>query len=82
MKNGGSQYLCPMNLVTGVLLDFNKHFQVIFGEYAQTFEGSDNIMNKRTVGAIALGPSGNFQGGVQFFSLKTGRVLGQWESKV
>ena len=57
------------------MLDYDTHFQVIFGEYAQTYEGTDNTMQERTVRAIALGPSGNLQGGVLFFSLDTGRVL-------
>jgi hypothetical protein len=52
-----------------------EYFQVIFGEYAQAFEGTDNTMKEHTVGAIALGLTGNLQGGVSFFSIHTGRVL-------
>ena len=48
---------------------------MIPGEYAQIFEGSDNTMKERTIGAISLGPSGNLQGGVRFFSLKSGLIL-------
>jgi hypothetical protein len=75
LQSGVSQHLSPMTIVEGVTLDYNKHFQVIFGEYAQVFEGTDNTMKERTVGAIALGPTGNLQGGVSFFSIHTGRVL-------
>ena len=32
-------------------------------------------MKNRTVGALALGPSGNLQGGVRCFSLHRGKVL-------
>jgi hypothetical protein len=32
-------------------------------------------MKKRTVGSIALGPTGNLQGGIRFYSLCTGRIL-------
>ena len=32
-------------------------------------------MKARTTGAIALGPSGNLQGGVRFYSLTTGKIL-------
>jgi hypothetical protein len=67
LKSGVSQHLSPMTIVEGVTLDYNKHFQVIFGEYAQVFEGIDNTMEERMVGAIALGPTGNLQGGVSFF---------------
>ena len=39
-------------------------------------------MATRTIGAIALRPTGNTQGGYFFFSLSTGRVLnrGRWTS--
>jgi hypothetical protein len=75
LKSGVSQHLSPMTIVEGVTLDYSKHFQVIFGEYAQVFEGTDNTMKERTVGAIALGPTGYLQGGVSFFSIHTGRIL-------
>jgi hypothetical protein len=75
LKSGVSQHLSPMTFVEGVTLDYNKHFQVIFGEYVQVFEGTDNTTKERTVGAIALGPTGNLQGGVSFFSIHTGRIL-------
>eukprot|EP00536_Pseudo-nitzschia_multiseries_P010625 jgi/Psemu1/203784/e_gw1.332.17.1 len=73
--DGVSQELSPLTIVEGRTLLYNLHFQVIFGEYAQTYEGTDNTMNSRTVGAIALGPSGNLQGGVRLYSLLTGRYL-------
>ena len=38
-KSGISDHLSPMTIVKGVKLDYNKHFKVILGEYAQTFEG-------------------------------------------
>ena len=75
LKSGISDHMSPMTIVKGVKLDYKKHFKVILGEYAQTFEGSDNTMKERTIGAIALGPSGNLQGGVRFFSLKSGLIL-------
>ena len=31
--------------------------------------------NSRTVGAVALGPTGSLQGGVLFFSLVPGKIL-------
>ena len=77
LKSGISDHMSPMTIVEGVKLDYNKHFKVIPGEYAQNFEDSDNTMKKRTIGAIALGPSGNLQGGVQCFSLKSRLILNQ-----
>jgi hypothetical protein len=74
-KKGVSPFLSPMTILEGVVLDYNHHFQVIFGEYAHTYELTTNTMKRRTVGAIALGPTGNLQGGVRFFSLTTGRIL-------
>jgi Reverse transcriptase (RNA-dependent DNA polymerase) len=41
----------------------------------QTHEDHDNTMSTRTIGAIALRPTGNDQGGYYFFSLSSGRVL-------
>jgi hypothetical protein len=75
LKSGVSQHRSPRTIVEGVTLDYNRHFQVIFGDYAQVFEGTDNTMKERTVGAIALGPTGNLQGGVRFFNIHTGRIL-------
>ena len=74
-REGVSQFLPPITIVEGLPLDFNKHFHLIFGEYVHTYEGTTNDMKERTVGAIALGPSGNFQGGIRCYSLLTGKVL-------
>ena len=38
-KSGISDHMSPMTIVEGVKLDYNKHFKVIPGKYAQTFEG-------------------------------------------
>ena len=67
--------LSPRELITGKSVDFNIHCKYEFGEYAQTHESTDNTMNERTVGALALRPTGNAQGGHFFLSLTTGRRL-------
>ena len=41
----------------------------------QTHEEHDNSMIPRTIGALALRPTGNVQGSFYFFSLSTGRVI-------
>ena len=67
--------LSPQTIVTGQKLDYNRHCRYQFGEYAQTHEQHDNSMNPRTVGALALRPTGNAQGSFYFMSISTGRVL-------
>ena len=73
--NGISDFLSPRTIVTGGTINFTDHCQIEFGAYAQVHEAHDNTMTTRTVGAIALRPTGNAQGGYFFYSLDTGRVL-------
>ena len=67
--------LSPRTIMTGQRLDFKRHCRFQFGEYVQTHEQHNNSMMSRTVGALALRPTGNAQGGFYFLSLSTGRVL-------
>ena len=67
--------LSPRTIVTGQRLDFKRHCRFQLGEYVQTHEQHNNSMMSRTVGALALRPTGNAQGGFYFLSLSTGRVL-------
>jgi hypothetical protein len=47
-----------------------------FGDYAQvTVPMTDNTMNARTWGAIALAPTGNATGSSHFYHLATGKVI-------
>jgi Reverse transcriptase (RNA-dependent DNA polymerase) len=70
-----STTMSPRAIVVGASIDYAKHCQLEFGSYVQTHEEHDNSMATRTIGAIALRPSGNEQGSYYFFSLSTGRVL-------
>ena len=72
---GISPNLSPRTIVTGLHIDFNRHCRYQFGEYVQTHEEHDNSMLSRTIGALALRPTGNLQGSFYFLSLSTGRVL-------
>ena len=63
--------LSPRTIVTGQKLDYNRHCRFQFGEYAQTHEQHDNSMNPRTIGALALRPTGNAQGSFYFMSIST-----------
>ena len=67
--------LSPRTIVTGQKLDYKRHCRYQFGEYIQTHEQHDNSMDPRTVGALALHPTGNAQGSSYFISLSTGRLL-------
>ena len=75
-SNFGNE-LSPRTIVTGQRLDFKQHCHFQFGEYVQTHEQHNNSMMSRTMGALALCPTGNTQGGFYFLSLSTGRVLNQ-----
>ena len=81
-KGGISKTLSPRALLTGQSWSYTMHCKLEFGDYVQTHEDHDNSMAARTIGAIALRPTGNAQGGYFFFSLTTGRVLnrGRWTS--
>jgi hypothetical protein len=74
-NDGVCDEMSPRAIVTGSTIDFNRHCQYEFGEYVQTHEEHDNSMGSRTVGALALRPTGNAQGGYYFFSLSTGKVI-------
>jgi hypothetical protein len=73
--DGISATLSPRTIVTGQTISHERHCQYQFGEYVQTHEEHDNTMATRTVGALALRPTGNEQGSYYFLSLDTGRVI-------
>ena len=74
-EDGVSDTLSPRYLITGRHLDYRKHVRLEFGAYVQTHEKHTNGMERRTCGAICLGPTGNEQGGHYFMSLATGLRL-------
>jgi hypothetical protein len=67
--------LSPRTIITGQTVDFNRHCKYEFGQYVQTHEQHDNSMSPRTIGALAMRPTGNAQGNYYFFSLSTGRII-------
>jgi hypothetical protein len=73
--NGVSNTLSPRTIVTGQTVDFTRHCRYEFGQYVQTHEQHDNSMAPRTIGALAMRPTGNAQGNYYFFSLSTGRII-------
>ena len=51
--------LSPLQITTGLKIDYTNHFRLQFDEYAQVHEYHDNTMQEQTTGAIALRPTGN-----------------------
>ena len=76
-KGAISPTMSPRTLLTGLTMNYNRHCRLEFGEYVQTHEEHDNSLNPRTIGTLALRPTGNVQGGYFFFSLTTGKVINQ-----
>jgi hypothetical protein len=74
-KLGISQTFSPRTIVTGLSIDYNKHCRIEYGQYEQTHKKHDNTMTTRTIGALALRPTGNQQGGYYFYSLMSGQRL-------
>jgi hypothetical protein len=75
--DGVSDHMSPREIMTGQRLDYARHCRFEYGEYVQTHEQHDSSMTPRTIGALALWPTGNVQGTWYFMSLSTGRVLKQ-----
>ena len=70
-----SPTMSPRTIIMGQLLDYHKHCRYEIGEYVQTDEEHDNSLQSRTVGAIALRPTDNQQGGYFFMSLHMGHII-------
>ena len=80
--DGVSEHMSPHSIVTGqARMDYNK-IPLEFGSYVQLLDRSVNMIRSRTIGAIALNPTGDESGTYCFMSLKTGKVLtkgpGSW----
>jgi hypothetical protein len=82
-KNGVSDTMSPLTIMTGRPTPNCNDIKIEFGAYAQVFESDKptNTVKARRTGAIALTPTGNAQGGYNFLSLATGRKLSrqQWD---
>ena len=76
-KNGVSNTLSPRNIVLGRPDLTQKELLLEFGTYVQVHlhPSVSNTTAPRTVEEIALGPSGNVQGGWYFQNLETGDQL-------
>ena len=73
--DGMSDHMSPYSIVTGrPRMDYNK-IPLEFGSYVQLLDRSINTIRSRTIGAIALNPTGDDTGTYRFMSLRTGQVL-------
>ena len=71
VRDGASETLSPLTIMTGKPSPNYNDMKIEFGEYAQVWEEDcpTNTVKARTTGAIALTPTGNAQGGHYFLSL-------------
>jgi hypothetical protein len=82
-SRGVSNTFSPRTIMTETALDFNKHYQIPFGAYAEVHVDRDttNTMSERTKPAICLGPTANFQVSYKLLSLRTGKRITQKQFK-
>ena len=67
--------LSPRQIITGLTIDYTKHYRLQFGKYAQIHKSHDNTLLERTTGGISLRPTGNAKGVYLFMSLMNSRRL-------
>jgi len=53
-KDGIHVTISPRTLLTGLVIDYNKHCKIAFGTNLQVHEKGDNFLSTRASGAIAL----------------------------
>ncbi len=82
VKGGISTQFSPKQIMTGDVVHY-KFCSIPFGQYCQILEEGHprNGLGARTQGAIALGPSGNVQGGHKFYTLNTANIVVRWDWK-
>jgi len=78
-KSGISATYSPRELLIRWKLDYKKHCRVLPGTYCETHDEHEpvpsNTMTPHTHECIACGLTGNLQGSVKFYCLKTGWIL-------
>ena len=75
---GRSNRACPRIEATGIKPIYSKEFGLAFGDYAEVRDhtvAKNNVAHGRTLGCIALYPSGNSQGSWVFWHLTTNKTL-------
>ena len=75
-EDGVSDTLSPATLITGrPARTYDEIMKTGYGEYVHGYVETKNDMTPRAVGAIALYPAKNGQGGWYFFSLRSGKQV-------
>ena len=78
MLRGRSNRASPRIEATGIKPIYNREFGLAFGDYAEVRDHSvtkNNITHERSLGCIALHPTGNSQGAWTFWHLLTGKTI-------
>ena len=71
-KSGVSDTMIHRNIITGLMIGYNKNYKLLFGEYVKTNVYHDKSNGTaRTIGDLYLNPTVNDQGGYYFYSLRT-----------
>ena len=75
--NGVSPDYSPREIILRHRLSYKRHCRAPFGAYCETHEDNTptNSMHSRSLPAICLGPTGNFQGSYNFLNLVSGLVI-------
>ena len=76
-KHGVSSYYSPEALVTGKILEYDRHCKYLYGEYIQAHNENlkQSSMTKCMIDAIYLWPNNNMQGGHILMNLNTSKWM-------
>ena len=75
-KSGVSNKMSPRTIIKEIMIYYNKHCKLNFGQYVPTHESHvRSTGTAHTIGALALRPTGNKQEGCYFYSLGTFRTI-------
>ena len=72
---GVSKEINPRVLLTGVPIEFKKHYQCPFGVYVHVHDVVNSTENPHTLGDICIGPTGNLQRSYTLINLATGYLI-------
>ena len=71
-KGGISKKYGPRAIMFGTVIDYNRHCQVVTGQYVEIHEKTDNMLKLRTEPALYLYPLGNAKGGAYYMKISNG----------
>jgi hypothetical protein len=73
--------VCPKVLFTGLCVNYKKELSLAFGDYAEVYDGMDNMAHSHSVPCIALYLCNNMTGSWIFLNLSTKQYIrhSQWQ---